>query len=663
MPETRSSPYLLIAAAVLAAAFCLTPWGRPLDYAAYDTWFQIRGPEPIRDDIVFVAIDESSFQEIGQQWPWPRALHARLLESVFQAGAKVVVIDILFPEPSTAYDDAALADALQRYGPNILAADINRSEDNRFVIENNIRPLEIFRTASTKIGHIRTPTDSDGFVRRADLQLRDLKSLGYAAALAFTDQRCCQQLPDAGLPLINYSGGPDTITTFSYYQALDPPTYLPEEALRDKLVIVGVNTTSSAMPDERRPDHFPTPMTRWGAGYSPGSFVHANVAANLLDENFLSSVGLLTAAAIGCLLAMAFGFGTINLSLRNSSLIAILLAFSIASISYWLFKQQLVYVSPVAMLLPVFASYVASPYYRYLIEARQRAFIRKAFSTYVNPAIVEQLEQNPENVRLGGKQVEGTALFVDIADFAKLTESHNPETVINFVNNFLSELIDIAMETGGTVERFLGDAIMVIWGVPIEQDRHAELACVAAIDMTKAISSISERESEHLGMPISARIGINSGSMTAGNIGTNRRFNYTVLGDSVNLAARLEALNKLYGTTVLVGSTTVEALPDEILVREIDTVRVTGREHVETVYELLGRPDDLTAIRRAAVSAYAQGLARYRARDWTAAAAEFSAGLQADPDDGPCGTMRTRCEAYTKAPPENPDGVFRAELK
>jgi adenylate cyclase len=657
-------PYLLLIAAALAAGFCLTPWGRVLDYATYDTFFKLRGPQPIQEDIVFVAIDETSFQEIGLQWPWPRALHARLLENVFRAGAKVVVIDILFSEPSTPEDDSAFAAALNTYGTTILAADINRSEDNRFVVENNIRPLDSFLTPLTRVGHIRTPSDPDGFVRRTDLVLRDLKSLGYMAALAYTDGNCCQELPDEELPLINFSGGPDTVNTISYYQALEPARYLPPDFLQGKLVIVGVNTTSSAMPDERRPDHFPTPYTRWGTGYTPGSLVHANVAANLLTNHFLKSVSITTAAGCGFLLAAAFGFLTINLSFRTSTTIAVITTAIISLTSFWLFTQHLTYLSPMVLLAPLLAAYLVSPYYRYLVEARQRAFIRKAFSTYVNPAIVDQLEKDPDSVKLGGKQVEGTALFVDIAGFTSLTERNDPQTVVTFINEFLSALIDIAMESGGTVERFLGDAIMVIWGAPTKQDNHAQLACRAAIAMMLEIERISATESERLGTRIHARFGINSGRMTAGNIGANRRFNYTVLGDCVNLSARLEGLNKIYQSTVIIGAATAAQLDAGFVLRYLDTVTVRGRKHPENVFELLGMEGKIAQAKLRAVDAYATGIALYQQRKWMSARDCFAAGLEIDINDGPCAALKARCEDFFKnEPAADWDGVFEVRLK
>ena len=169
MAAARTRPYMLLVAAAVTALFCLTPMGRALDRLAYDGWFGLRGHQPLTTDIVFVSIDETSFQEIGLRWPWPRALHAQLLENIYEAGAKVVAIDILFPEPSEADSDQALAQVLNKYGTTILAADVSTSEDNRFVVENNILPLDIFMSPLTRLGHVRTPTDPDGFVRRADL--------------------------------------------------------------------------------------------------------------------------------------------------------------------------------------------------------------------------------------------------------------------------------------------------------------------------------------------------------------------------------------------------------------------------------------------------------------------------------------------------------------
>ncbi|MGI9290870.1 MAG: CHASE2 domain-containing protein [Gammaproteobacteria bacterium] len=657
MAAKRTRPYILLIAAAVTGIFFLTPGGRSLDRFTYDSWFGLRGHQQLSDDIIFVAIDEISFQETGLRWPWPRDLHAKALQNIYAAGAKVVAIDILFPEPSDQQADQIFAQTLGNSGTTILAADVNTSEDNRFVVENNIRPLDIFITPHSRIGHVRTPTDPDGFVRRSDLELRELRSLGFEAARAFTDDACCELLPDAELPLIDYSGGPETVRTISYYQVLEPDQYLPPDLLKDKLVVLGVNTTSSAMPEERRPDHFPTPFTRWGEGYSPGSMVHANVAAALLGRGFIREIPLMLVWLAGFLIALIYGAVTMRAEFKTSAIVAAVTGFILLIVSYQLFIAQ-IYVSPAALAVPLLAVYVFSPYYRYLAEQKQRAYIRKAFSSYVNPEIVRQLEENPEGVRLGGKQVDATALFLDIAGFTDLSERHDPETIITFINELFSSLIDIAMEEGGTVERFLGDAIMVIWGAPTEQHDHADRACRTAIKMAREIKRISESEAETLGTRVGVRIGINSGSMTAGNIGADKRFNYTVLGDCVNLAARLENLNKVYGTTIMIGDATAQMLKSKFELRRLDTVTVKGRKTPEEIYELLSEANQLSPDMQQLTKAYALGLEFYRERNWQTAAGYFSDGLKLQ-TDGPCKTMLERCESFqSEEPPSGWDGVF-----
>ncbi|NNM00279.1 MAG: adenylate/guanylate cyclase domain-containing protein, partial [Gammaproteobacteria bacterium] len=239
-----------------------------------------------------------------------------------------------------------------------------------------------------------------------------------------------------------------------------------------------------------------------------------------------------------------------------------------------------------------------------------------------------------------------------------------PEAMVDFINEFLSAMIDIAMEEGGTVERFLGDAVMVIWGAPTAQPDHAERACRAALTMAERIRTISRQEAARMGVPISVRIGINSGSMIAGNIGANRRFNYTVLGDCVNLAARLEGVNKLYGTTILVGSATEAALDKDIERRFIDTVRVKGRGEPEQIYELLGRRGTVPGMRREAAERYGKAWKLYRAQRWDEAAALFDRCAEIDSDDDAARAMAQRCRRFEKQPPgDDWDGVFDIETK
>jgi adenylate cyclase len=461
---------------------------------------------------------------------------------------------------------------------------------------------------------------------------------------------------------IDFAGTPPMVQTVSYYQALDPQRYLPAGTFLDKLVIIGVNTASSVMPGSRTPDHYPTPFTRWGGGYMPGSFIHANIVANLLYGAPIAFTPRPVMALVGLLLAAVYWRFTTTRDLPLRSAVLAILLFLLGTAAFLAFAQLHRYVSPLGLLLPMLTIYLQSPYYDYLQASRQRAFIRGALSSYVSPQVVALIDRDPDVLRLGGTRVEGSVLFLDIAGFTTLTERHSPELIVQFINEYLSELVDIAMNAGGTVERFLGDAVMVVWGAPLAQADHARRACDAALTMVDRIRAMSAAAEQRLGAPVSARIGVNSGTMIAGNIGGNRRFNYTVMGDAVNLAARLEAANKSYRTTILIGDATRELIGEDYLCRLVDRVRVKGRAQVSALWELVGRAQAVDSDLRYALATYAVALDQYRAGNFAEAIEGFARVADLRPDDGPAAALRSRCERLLRHPPaERWDGVVDLE--
>lgn len=594
--KTKFAPSrrLLAIVALLSALFTLTPWGVQFDNAIYDSISTVASGHPRDDRVVVVGIDEPSFQQLGLQWPWPREIHGQLIEQLANQGAKAIAFDLLFPEKSNDSSDQFFAEAIAKTKDKtkvVIGTDFKIIDHPQYRIKTPIEPIGNLLDAGAATGHVSIGIDGDGFVRRLEPVLEG--SIGLSLTpLQTVDADIGTNLPTEFL--INYAGGTQAITQASYYQALDAENSLPKDFFKDKIVFVGVRSLTAALPDRQSTDHYPTPLTRWRAGYTSGVMIHAFAAASILENSWITQFSRITTTLLGLLAGFIYiYFGISNKPALNAAAAVVAIS-CIMTLIFYLLRAQNLYIPALNSFFTILAVAVFSPYYNYLVEKKQRQSIKKAFSSYVNSDIVKQIEKDPEALKLGGKQIDGTVLFMDIAGFSGLSETESPEAMISFINDFLSAMIEIGMRNGGTVERFLGDAIMLIWGAPTAEPDHANLACQTALEMTAKIDSIADVSEQRYGFRVSARIGINSGSMTAGNIGGAERFCYTVLGDSVNLAARFEAANKNYGSRIIIGSDTRNMIDQCFHTRLIDITKVKGRTREEELFELSGLNNELS---------------------------------------------------------------------
>jgi len=664
---------LLIAA---ATGFCLSPWGQAVDRFVYDFYFLLRGDLETPREIVVAAIDEASFEAVGRQWPWPRSLHARLLDELRRAGARVVALDIIFAEPSTPREDNLFAAAIARYPGVVLACDISVVDDQSYAQESIISPLPLLPGKDTAVGYTNLPLDPDGFVRRFELARSGLDAFPLLAARKYQgaagsasgEAPGSQSVTPPATPReeamnINYYGPARTIRTVSYYQALDPERYLPGDFFRDKIVFVGLSINTGFDSKTRKADHYPVPFTRWGKSAMAGVEILANIAANILHRNAVRLCPPGWYLPWSLLISLLAGLVFIRLKPLRGVLVLAAITAVILGAAFLLFFNGSFYIPVIFFLLPLIACYLTSPFFHYWEAWQERNFIRKTFATYLSPPVVNRLLANPELLKLGGKTTEATVMFLDLAGFTSFSERITPEELIDLLNRNLSELSEVIFKWEGMVDKYIGDAIMAVWGTPVHQDDHALRACRAACEMRKVMAVLSERERQTTGIDLKARIGINTGFVVAGNVGGKRHFNYTVLGNEVNLASRLEGVNKVYHTDIIIGENTAALVREAFELREIDVIRVVGKTEPVKIYELLcpkGEIDARTAQLRAH---FQEGIEKYRQRRWEEARICFAAGLEVD-DDEPCRIFVDRCrEAEEQPPPYDWDGVYRVKTK
>ena len=315
--------------------------------------------------------------------------------------------------------------------------------------------------------------------------------------------------------------------------------------------------------------------------------------------------------------------------------------------------------------MSIVLGYIGSTAYHFITERRQKGMIKGMFSQYVNATIVDELISNPDNLKLGGQRRNMTIFFSDIAGFSTFSENKEPEDLISFLNEYLSEMTRLVFENKGTLDKYIGDAVMAFWGAPVPLENHQYLCCKAALDMQKRLVELQEKW-EREGQPlIHARMGINSGDMVVGNVGGTQRFDYTVMGDCVNLASRLEGANKEYGTSIMISETTYEAVQHLVIARELDLLVVKGKTKPIRVYELVGdKNDKIPAVILECFEPYLQGIELYKTQKFRDAIEQFKKALSINPADKPSSVYLKRCELLLTDPPEPDwDGVFHMTRK
>jgi adenylate cyclase len=632
---------------IVGLALGFSDQAQRLDWQIYDRFMRVatRNAEP-PGDIVVVAIDELSFSEIGMQWPWPRRVYAELIDKLARAGARTIVFDLLFDVDSTdPEDDHQLAAAMKQAGNVVLGADRADIADRAYSVVQWTGPAAPLAAAAADVGAVRLDYDPDGVLRRTPLSVDSHPGLALSAA------KRAGFRPAAVLDrplLVHFNGQPRRgIQTVSYYQALAPAS-LPASTFKDKTVFVGLSLAAPSTL-ERTADQFATPVSVQMAGVE----VHANLLDTLLRQKLIAD----PFGSLSTLLALSLLLGAVA-SAQFYWLPAGVGIFSVGVssvawflFSYWLLAAHAFRLPVVPPLATLGGAYAFGAIYRFALVNRERRFIRHAFEHYIDPAIVQVMLADPSKLRLGGEEREVTVLFSDIEGFTTLSERVTPSELQRHLSTYFTEMIQLLLREGATLDKLIGDSIMAYFGCPVGNPAHAEKACKAALAIQQRMLALNREWAAQGLPPLRTRIGINTGVVVAGNMGTPEIFNYTVLGDTVNLASRLEGVNKEYRTLIIIGEDTYRRAKAFFETRELDWIRVKGKARPVAIYELAADKGALPLERRQMFDHFAAGLALYRQGQWRTAQSEFEAALAIDPDDGPSSTFVQRCSQFQIQPP------------
>ena len=647
-----------------------------------------QGENETLKDIVIVAIDDRSFEianlpagrratsELGTL-TFDKADYAQVIENLEGAGAKVIGVDVILSEATDEADEAALAETLEKYDNVILAAEPRTAQTT------GLKPLARFREAHPdNLGAILFEPDKDNMVRRQHLFFEDeevprsfaLQIVGRYLDLTQEDGRQTAEgyrlmdysvrvgnkkfdpivLPVRdGRLMINFFGAPGSFDSISFFDVYEnrftERTSGRTLDLKGKIVLIGEMGTG--LHDEQ---YVPLSFGR----AMPGVEIHANTIQTILSHRFLvnqSDFSKKLTVVAATVLGMAL-FLTLSVSMSVLMFFAGVIAYMVAT---WVVFEYGVVLNTFYPYLIFFAAVVVAYLYRYFREARALMKTEHAFGRYVNEEVVKKILENPGQLKLGGDQKILTVFFSDVAGFTAISEKLSPSALVAHLNEYLDRMSQVILNHHGTLDKFVGDAIIAFWGAPIPEPKHAQIACMAALDYMEALEKLQAEWKKAKKMIFKVRIGIHTGPMVVGNVGSTKRFDYTVIGDSVNLGARLETANKFFGTNILISEDTYKAAKTKIEVREIDLITVKGKTKPVRAYELLARKGELTKGRQELIRIFGDGLKAYRAQQWSEAEKHFKTVLRLDKNDGPSKTYLARCEELKKAKlPKNWNGVY-----
>ncbi|WP_213287079.1 CHASE2 domain-containing protein [Bradyrhizobium sp. sGM-13] len=690
----------------------------------FDAFQRIDPRKKTARPVTIVDIDEKSMEKFGQ-WPWPRTRLADLITELTQLGAVVIAFDAVFPEPdrlnpalaadtfrnldeetrarlrALPSNDQIFADAIRKsrvvLGESGLPEEIATldktlpvtglamlgEEPQRFMFEfpGLLRNVPVLEHAAAGRGLFTIRPERDGIVRRVPMimlaQGQTMPSLtfemlrvatGSGTILIKAEKAGIKSLGIKGVQIPTDHNG----QLWVHYARNDASIYVPAinvleknvapDMIAGKLVLIG--TSAVGLNDIKT-----TPVSR----AMPGVEIHAQVLESALTGAVISQpnygIGIEFAAAMLLgLLVIVFAplFGPVSLVIFGGAFASVLVGTS----AYFYAQHRLLidFTYPLMSTTSIYLTLIFSAFVR---EQAQRRQIRSAFGQYLSPALVEQLAQSPEKLVLGGEEREMTIMFSDMRGFTSISETYknDPQGLTALMNRFLTPLTNAILDRKGTIDKYMGDAIMAFWNAPLDDKDHELNACEAALDMLDRVDELNqarEQEAKQEGrpfIPLNAGIGLNTGLCVVGNMGSDQRFDYSVFGDSVNLASRLEGQSKEYGFPIIVGSKTALAVKDKFAILELDFIMVKGKKEPEVIYAIAGREDTAQSGRFQRLrNLTIEMLACYRNRDWDGALAVIARGRKTDEANALellYNLYEARIRGYLEdPPPEDWNGAF-----
>lgn len=615
--KTKRLLWLIPLIVVFIRLLYLIPLFSNLEYQARDSLFRLRGKLPLSDRIVIIAIDDASFSALDIPWPFPRSYHAKLIDNLCKAGARQIVFDVEFTENSFPEADSIMAQSAYNSGRTIFAGKVLYPQSPRDPVQK-LTPISALTDLGLPWGTVNMTADSDGAIRcYSPFEWFDEDPVFSIGVAALANWRVHQSSWDSHVKLegstlkvggkqiplnknhkslLNYHGPAGTFRQLSYASVLDDSTVsmpgyqgaeldefyeiLASGILKDKIVLIGATI------DELH-DKFPTPF---GGQWMPGVEIHGNFIEMVFSGNYLYSLNPWLYTVFSLLLAVGLWFLFRNMKPQYAAYAVILIIIMNYGLAYFLFSR-LSYLIPIAQTASlILIIYLTSLISSYLGALKEKRFIRHAFQQYLAPELVSQLLHNPKSLKYGGDLQEISVLFSDIRSFTTYSENHTPQETVNILHEYLTEMVKVIIANQGILDKFVGDEVMALFGTPVPLANHALSACRTALQMREQLRKMQQAWKEAGREPFEIGIGINTGLAVVGNLGSEQIFDYTAIGDTINLGARLEGLNKEYPTQnlIIISEFTLEKVKDYVNANYLDEVKVKGKNKAVKIYELIG---------------------------------------------------------------------------
>lgn len=653
------------------------------------------------EDIVIVDIDLRSSEKLGKYYEWPRSYFAKAVDRLSVSNASVTAFDILFDRSNYKDQDSILTEAVKNAGNVITGYSFEFEDAENFIYadstdgklvktvsissekEFGAGEYEIMNIGSENIlnsalsnGYLGIDSDQDGVIRKVQLVKKYRGKYYPSFALAI-----CLETLDADpetiilndgksiefvsgkdgekfkIPIdadnymnIHYKGTWRTFRTISFYDVME--SRVGKKTFRDKPVLIG--SSLRGLMDLRS-----TPVQK----HFPGVEVQASVVNTILTRDFVKKSPVsVTFSVMLLMILISAGLILTGLHISVSTIIIILagwLYYSLTNKVFTDYNYVLDVTRPLFALTFAFLTTYAIKYYK---ENKTKKFIKTTLGKYVPEVVSKELLKDPDRFRLGGEKKEITMLFTDIRSFTSYSEKTEPEELVGFLNVYLKKMTGVIKKNCGTLDKYMGDAIICFFGAPVDID-HPYLACRSALGMMAELKKLKSELEKDTFKNIDIGIGINTDTVTVGNIGSDDLFDYTAIGDGMNLASRLEGLNKYYGTNILVSGNTYEKVKDRFIFRELDEVSVKGKDKPVKMFELLGAAEDeLDEKVSEKRLKYSNALKLYRSGDFIKAKEMFS-GISALYNDTSSNLMAERCEILIQDTPQEWTGVWKMEGK
>jgi adenylate cyclase len=682
MPSSQKLQRIIFISLIslLISALTLTPIFSNFELKAYDLLSRMLNPKKGSEKIVIVQVDQASLDSLASEsvtWPWPRQIYAPLFERLSEADA--VFVDIIFSEPSSYgnEDDTILAASIAKAGNVILP--IFATANKRTVDDNGksfldklslnavaepgltlpfaITPIAPLASTAHGGGNVMMKPDKDGVYRRIPLMFQAAgKTLPHFVLGHLLEKQIITldsgrlfhngaELPtEQGALLVPFPTGTkpyETVPAVDLISDAGAVRY-PASYFKGKKVLLGLSAAGLY-------DLKPTAVSAVSSGVS----IHAATLDALIHGTYIKRLpDTLLLLIMSLIIASVCGFVLTHSSIVANLLLMLSMLLTTVGLPFLLFKSgwYLALISPLASLL---VSFAAASIYSYATEGRERRFVRRTFSQYMDETVVAHLLKFPDLIKPGGKRQRVTVFFADIAGFTTIAEQFPPEETALMLHNVLNAVSEEVIKNHGVIDKYIGDCVMAFWGAPLDSPNAAGDACRAALASLESLKLVNEGfKARGLGA-ISMRIGLHTGDAVVGNLGSDRLFDYTVVGDTVNLASRLESANKYFSTRIMLSEDTLQDAGAGFLVRELGLIAVKGKAQSVRIFELLSLQDNAPETVLAWAERYKKAMELFYSREWSTARELFESFLIEQPDDWPSAYYRDWCSSCLESYPSS----------